>query len=258
MQTSEFSETQFVVGFLREFLNSHSQKYWIQNFLRLPSTVTERKTGADVIIQNVSGSDFFQFKRSDYLKNRRGLPWDQRQIAPAFFECYRFHIYNTQRTRQFETLRNLAKKAHNYCAYIAPLFYTFDEFDHYFQRHNVMRNAIEIECSQFSKGEFANFRYRYNQSHHLLYNRHEICFFCSQPLKTKAKLAISLKERGYKESINFLTHIDEIYSILKQMDYLTTDQTFDTTQQKIQVIFETLYRKTNIIWIPRFLKAEHE
>jgi hypothetical protein len=253
MQPSDFSETQFVVGFLREFLNRPQKQFWLSNYLRLPSTVTERRTGADVIVEGCIGSDFLQFKRSDYLQNRRGLPNDQRRVDKSYFDCFRFKVYNSQRTRQFETLRKLAKRPNNYCAYIAPLFHTFNEFDTHFARASIMPNSIEIECSQFNAGEFAALRYRNNSNHHILFNgRDNHCWFCSEPKIAKANHAILLKERQSREQIDFISHVDEIFNVLKDMDFPIMDLISETTQQKINIIVDTLYRKANIFWTPKF------
>jgi hypothetical protein len=253
MINSQFSETQFVIGFLREFLNRKSRRYWFQNFLKVPSTVTEIQTGADLIIEKVSGSDFFQFKRSDYLKNRRGLPRSQRQLDKSFFECFRFKVYNSSGSRQFDTLRMLAEKPNNYCAYIAPLFYRYSEFDTFFQNVSIMSNSIQIECSQFNTGEFRSL----NSStgiHHLLFNdRDRHCWFCSDPIQAVSKPAILMKERAGEVSIDFASHVDEILSVLIELNYRNLRPSREnTTEQKIKIINDILFKENNIIWIPRF------
>ena len=256
MQPSDFSETQFVVGFLREYLNSFTKRYWLARFILMPSTVTERRTGADFIINNTrpKGSDFFQFKRSDYLSNRRGLPLNQRLIDASFFPCYRFKVYNTNRTKQFDVLRNLARRSYNHCAYIAPAFHTFDEFNTYFAYENIMANSVEIECSQFNSSTFAHIVPGTN--HNILFNLNASdCWVCSDPVKISFNRALFLKEKIYniQYDLGWTMYLNELIMQLVDSGYELNEAILKYTPfQKMIYIAHTLQREANIFWIPRF------
>jgi hypothetical protein len=203
--------------------------------------------------KRVFGSDFFQFKRSDYLANRRGLPEDQRFIGKDFFDCYRFKLYNSPTTRQFDTLRRLARGNNNYCAYIAPLFYQFAEFDRFFSNGQIMENSVEIDCLQFNRGEFSELRYGDDEIHHILFNRRSThCWFCSKPQRAFINRASYLVNREVSESITFESHLDEILILLVEFQYIGSQYFDGRINQKIRVIRETLYREANIFWFPRF------
>lgn len=208
MEADRFSETKFVVGFLREYFSFLGDPFWLFSSFRMPSTVTESKTGADFIL---NGSVFFQFKRSDYLQSRRGLPSDQRRISKSFYPCYRFKVYNSSHTKQFDTLRLLATDKRNHCAYIAPLFHTSREFDEYFSQQSIFRNSVSIELSQFSEGEFRGSRFREGATHHIIFNRkNETCWFCSNPRKITAESAYQLLQRPFQERILLSEYLDDI------------------------------------------------
>lgn len=83
MAEPEFSETQFVFGYLRELFDQYKGTRWSPTaspYFSLPSTVKEKATSADFLINLYSHSEYYQFKRSHRLKSRRG-PIDRKSVV---------------------------------------------------------------------------------------------------------------------------------------------------------------------------------
>jgi len=257
MEPSNFSETQFVVGYLREYLD-RSKHFWLNNFIRMPSTTTERATGADLIFKkkSVKGSHFLQFKRSDYLLNKRGLRNPQNIIHKSFFPCYRFKIYNDTGSEQFDTLRKLARRPNNHCAYVAPMFHTYSEFDNYLALKQVVLNSAIIEINQFNIAQFRHsiFTLRPDEVHYLLFHiPDDDCWFCSEPIKVKKEKGFALKETfSNSTETRFEEELSLLIVFLKEVQYPYFEIRNRFFWKKAQLIAQTLYFKHNIIWVPNF------
>lgn len=256
MEHSNFSETQFVIAHLRELLD-RPKSFWLDNFLRMPSTSTEKHTGADAILGNkkTKGSYFLQYKRSDHLHSRRGLRIPQKSIDKGFFPCYRFKVYNSSRTAQFDTLRSLARRKENYCAYVAPLFHTFEEFDSFFSSQTIMQNSVVIELGQFNTGSLASLNVVQGELHHLLFNRQDQHgIFCSDPIEIKKKSGASFRESLIgAQTTSFEEEVKLVASYLLSEEILSSDilQT-DLSEISASIMQQLLFQR-NILWIPNFI-----
>ncbi|WP_167618035.1 hypothetical protein [Maribellus sediminis] len=179
MAAPQFSESQFVIGFLREYLNQFPffpHPFWSYVDMRVPSTKEEVETGADVIFKRCSHSVFFQFKRSHKLhyNGRFWLKKPERDLPRSFFDYYRFKVYNSPESQQFEKLRDVSTiNPFDRSYYVAPLFHTTASFKKYFYRQEILKNSVLIPCKQFRKSQFNPPKFNINdgKQHYILYNK---------------------------------------------------------------------------------------
>lgn len=74
MAKSRFSETQYVMGFLSEYFNNYRLIYPTRKSpFTLPTTSVEPLFGSDFVIHNLSHIEFYQFKRSEFMRTKRGI-----------------------------------------------------------------------------------------------------------------------------------------------------------------------------------------
>lgn len=257
----EFSETQFTFSFLREYLNQFSfypSRFWLNNYIELPSTKAEIETAADFIFRRYSHSVFFQFKRSHCfnLKGRRGLNDPERNLHKGFFPYYRFQIYNAHNSRQFEKLRDVSTiNSNDKAYYCAPLFHTNSEFKDYYGRQAILSNSILINCSQFLRKEFnkPNFDIRKDEPHHIAFNRTQGYIF-SEPIAIKIQIGTSEEEIMPPDSkeVRFPDYVQRLFqSCLAEGG---AESEVLNTNNPTESIFQFLVVKYNIIWVPIFKK----
>lgn len=144
MAKSEFSETQFVFGYISEVYFNHSKyphffPFW--EYFMFPSTMIEREFPVDFFADYYTHSEYYQFKRSEHLHQRRGSREIAEGVPVTYLDYYRFKIYNrTTITHlgQFEKLKDLARVFPNdLVCYCAPCFHTELEFHHHFRNQEI-------------------------------------------------------------------------------------------------------------------------
>lgn len=184
MAKSKFSETQFVMGFFSEYVNRIRAlgTFNVKPFL-FPTTVQEPIVASDLIIHNLKGLDFFQFKRSDCFKKRRGKAEIKAGLPEAFKPYYRFKIYNEGKFPQFDRLRLIAQTLpHSEVYYCAPKFHTHYEFQQLFWKQEIIKNSAIIDCNQFNSPGFnlPSFNINDGHDHFVVYNKSKIGYMCSK------------------------------------------------------------------------------
>ncbi|NIK93088.1 hypothetical protein GZ212_13070 [Mangrovimonas sp. CR14] len=173
----QFSETQFVMGYLGEYFNRYRAMYPNRNPpFSLPTTSVEPILGSDFILVDLSYIEFYQFKRSHYIRTRRGDAEINAGIPKSFRPYYRFEIYNDSSNGsipQFDRLRDIARLHPRFRTfYCAPKFYTNREFQEYFWRQQIIDNSAIIDCNQFNQTRFRppHFNIDDGDRHFMVYN----------------------------------------------------------------------------------------
>ena len=259
MAYPQFSETQFVVSFLREYLNQFPffpGPFWLFHNIRIPSTVEENETGADFIFRHLSHSEFLQFKRSHKI-HYRGRSWlnePEKSLPKSFFDYYRFEVYNSD-SQQFEKLRDISTlNLNDKSYYVAPLFYSSASFNTYFHRQEILNNSALIPCNQFLDYRFnpPNFDINDGNHHYMLYNKNFEGILLSEPKEIKV-LKSSIEEREFYKSENGYQQIRKI------LDWCRTDSikkhgnnNFKNEYLTISDGIGYLSNQYNIIWQPIF------
>lgn len=259
MAYPQFSETQFVVSFLREYLNLFPffpDPFFLFHSIRIPSTVEERETGADFIFRHFSHSEFFQFKRSHKI-HYRGRSWlnePEKSLPRTFFDYYRFEIYNSD-SQQFEKLRDISVlNPNDKSYYVAPLFYSSTSFNNYFHRQVILNNSVLIPCSQFRDARFnpPNFNINDGNRHFILYNRNFQGLLLSEPKEIKVLKPSKEQNEFYKSETGY-------QQIRKILDWCRKDSiekygndNFKNEYLTISDGIGYLSNQYNIIWQPIF------
>jgi hypothetical protein len=275
MAVSEFSETQYVFGFLNEMHFYQTQRhpyfpFW--EYFMFPSTIIERAFPGDFFVDHYSHSEFYQFKRSDHLAQRRGSAEIRAGLPVNFLDYYRFKVYNRTTfttTGQFDKLRQLAAVFNtDLVCYAAPCFHTEWEFHENFRNRTILQNSILIECNQFNNPIFLppNFNINDGASHYFVFKQTgNPCYLCSEPKNVKSINGgqkndyIKLK-KGKEE---FLATIKKLYSDFYLEDKLENSSSeikpiekifTENAGKQLTIVSEYLFRNYNIIWQPIFIE----
>jgi len=145
MVDPEFSEFQYTYGLTREIENRWGRD--IVGTPYFPTQNTEAKIGSDVVI-GLSRGDiqfaplFLQYKRSEWLTDRRAKQWDEFNE-----EYYRFGIHSKKQHNTLVDLGHGLGKA----IYVAPGFHTVDDYSAYHQNQKLANNSICFDCSEMKK-----------------------------------------------------------------------------------------------------------
>ncbi len=259
MAKCQFSETQFVMGYLGEYFEQLRTRFPYYRFhFALPSQIIEPLLGADFVIRHLKTIDFFQFKRSEYLKRRRG----DREIASgldkSFVPYYRFQIYNDGDIPQFDRLRYISTLHQNFRTYYcAPRFNTHREFQDLFWAKNIMPNSALIDCRQFDDPRFyrPNFDINDNQNHYLVFNNGTKGYLCSKKEEIEIIKNPPL-DWDFQYQVDSIKLIDTLYLGLLERDKVnleTIEFPIETPIQKLNFTTSYLMAKYGIMTI---LKAE--
>ncbi|GAC1385486.1 MAG: hypothetical protein NVSMB45_14350 [Ginsengibacter sp.] len=267
MAKPQFSETQFVVGYLREYLNTfpfYPNIFWQQNHIEIPSTVQEIETGADFIFRYYSHSEFLQFKRSDFLcwRGKGYLKEPEKSLPKSFFDYYRFKVYNSDDSRQFEKLRQVSLANPNDRAfYVAPYFHTKDEFKRLFAQQRILENSITIDCSQFNDPLFhpPHFDIGLDDSHKIVYNGSD-GYILSEPVEirvAKGKLEeYYISDFSDNRLINTITELNKIRRICLEDNESRFLVNSDNQTNTFGFIYNYFLINYEIHWIPKFNNPE--
>lgn len=276
MAKAEFSETQFVFGYLSEMYfrqvnNPQLFPFW--EYFMFPSTIIERDFPVDFFADYYTHSEYYQFKRSEHLEQRRGSREIAEGVPVRFLDYYRFKIYNRRTTThlgQFEKLRELAQRfPSDLVCYCAPCFHTETEFHYHFRNRNILSNSILIDCRQFNLPAFLppNFDINDGLDHYFVYKLSSpLGYLCSEPIEFNVSIAKNRKEhfrknesnKTLKETINVL--YEEFY--LKDEIYLKGEgpQGFDNKiitdniSKRFYIVGSYLLQYYNIAWQPIFIE----
>ncbi len=257
MLKSEFSETQFVLGYARELFNS------IPNVFRIyaPSTREEKEWAADLILKKYGKKNrykysvYYQFKRSKYYNHKifyslKGGITINTSITPK----HAFNIYNVSGSKQFNYLQKLAKKPRKKVYYCAPLFHTMNDFNTFFSQKTIMTNTMHFDMAQ---QEIQRLKVPINSSPLVLFDTVDK-HICSDPIKIEGT-TIDVNQlleinRAY-DSINFTEGISSELSILREIAFQEELISFLPEQSdNIYLNFieyrEWLLKLLNIFWFP--------
>lgn len=267
MAKPEFSETQFVFGYLNEVYFrqiNHPRLFPSWWYFMFPSTPKEREFSVDFFADFYTHSEYYQFKRSEHLERRRGSREIKEGIPASFLDYYRFKIYNrTTATQlgQFEKLTALALSFPNdLVCYCAPCFHTEFDFHNHFRNRAIISNSVIIRCNQFNLPPFQvpNFDINDGLDHYIVFKlSSRLGYLCSEPKEIKVDLAesrneLKKKEEGmdlFKKSINKL--YEEFY--LKDENKIGPQKLYtDNVAERFYTVGIYLLQYYNIVWQPIF------
>jgi len=268
MAKSEFSETQYVFGYLNEmyFRQSANPNYFpFWEHFMFPTAWFERKFPVDFFADFYSHSEYYQFKRSEHIQQRRGKREIEEGVPAKYLDYYRFKIYNRTNMShlgQFEKLVQLANsfKTDLVC-YCAPCFHTEWEFHEHFNNRTIITNSIKINCLQFNSPVFQPPAFDINdgKKHYMVYKLNtNKGFLCSDPLEIEILPGemnyepIQQKERSEK----FLKTIDVLYEEFYLNDQVKQQSEKVFTENKayrFNIVGRHLMQYYDTIWLPKFI-----
>lgn len=212
MEKSEFSETQFVMGYTRELFNSISGPIPFRFTISAPSTAQEKKSGSDLIIKHFAGryyrySEFYQFKRSKYFNAEIFSDLSGKiTIDTATTPKYGFNIYNSKKTQQFNVLQGLSANRRNHVYYCAPLFHTTGEYNQYFDSGSIMSNSLVFD---FRTSGLNGIIIPAGSNHQIIFDRN-ISHVCSEPIEVKG--IIASERNKYEEEQTFDRETEDYFN----------------------------------------------
>jgi hypothetical protein len=269
MAKPEFSETQFVFGYLNEMYfrqASNPKLFPVWEYFMFPSTVIERELPVDFYADYYTHSEYYQFKRSDYFARRRGKREIAENIPISFLDYYRFEIYNNTDTKylgQFEKLAELARSFPNdLICYCAPCFHTELEFHHYFINKTIISNSVVIPCNQFNQPTFQlpHFNINDGMDHFMVFKpgKRE-GYLCSEPKEIEVVNAVLKGEivRNQKGENTLQQTINTLYEefYLADQTNVETQKTYtDRIGERFYIVGNHLLQSYNIVWQPIFIE----
>lgn len=205
----KFSEFQFSHVITREIEDKIIFSNLGLGMPRIPNQVEEANGGYDVSIHGSIVSVFLQYKLSEKLTRKSAKEWDKFGSR----EYFRFKIYPDNKSKQHNTLVELAQKSKkNQVFYCAPAFTEMSEIEDYYNNREVALHSAFIHCYGLSKitGD----------------DKHNICFrinpkvsrMHSEPIEATIdigwKSVIELpSDRRYNNIYDFMSEISEQYNI---------------------------------------------
>lgn len=258
MEKSEFSETQFVIGYTRELFNSFRYVFPFYFIIHAPSTKEEKKFASDLILKHFKGhsyrfSEFYQFKRSKFFNKEVFNDLSGKTIInTSLTPKYGFTIYNSVKTQQFNTLQKLALKRRYRVYYSAPLFHTVKEFNNYFNSSTIQSNSILFN---FSQPNIQSAVIPPGSNHQIIFDR-TASHICSDPLKIQGILASerNIKNDDEKFEENKLeVEIKELYNfVIEEIEINNLNSNFERPEINLFEVRELLLSYFNIHWFPIF------
>ena len=272
MAKPEFSETQYVLGFLSEVITDQFNSPVIYppffSFF-MPSTIIEPELGVDFVADYYTHSEYFQFKRSEFFGGKRGGPELKANLPISFKPYYRFTIYNDTskgRPGQFETLKNLASSfPKDLVCYCAPCFHLEVEFHHLFRARALGQQSIIVQCGQFNGSSFNPPQFDINDGY-----KHTFCFkmalnygyLCSEAIRVDTTTYDRVKYRDKDKSRDFISDIGMLYEkfYLANVAEYEIEEAIETTSPylQFQIVRRYLMQYYDIVWQPRFYLPNDE
>lgn len=268
MKDPEFSETQFVFGYLRELYEKRKSRYTTLPFglrFKFPTTVEEKEMPVDFYIENYSHSEFYQFKRSEGLMRRRGKVEINAGLAIDFLPYYRFKIYNDSSITgigQFEKLIQLTtKSAKDWVFYCAPCFHLMEEFFTHYYDEKVVNNSVLIDCRQLNDSKFKppKFNINDNKEHYFTFRiDRNYGFLCSDAMRIEIiRELVSVDAAPQEKTPNFIDYVNRLF----HDEFLEEKILYETLQfrfrgrrlgliEQIHILQTYLLNTYDIVWIP--------
>lgn len=260
MEKSEFSETQFVIGYTRELFNSFTYPFPYYYLFHAPSTKEEKKFASDLILKHYTRkyyrfSEFYQFKRSKYFNKEifsdlKGSITIDTSTNPK----YGFDIYNSKNTRQFNVLQKLAINKRNRVYYCAPSFHTIAEFNRYFRASTILNNS---KVFNFNQPQIQSAKIPLGSNHKIIFDT-TTSHICSDPIEIESSFANErFKQYGDLDFSSQLDSLDievkELYNfVVEEIDHLQLNESFVRPDINIFEVRELFLSYFNIHWFPNF------
>lgn len=260
MEKSEFSETQFVIGYTRELLNSFNYASPFFYNLYAPSTKEEKKYASDLILKHFKGryyrySEFYQFKRSKFFNKEVFSDLSGKiVIDTSLTPKYGFSIYNSVKTKQFNTLQKLAHNIKYRVYYAAPLFHTVKQFNNYFNSITILSNSILFDLSQPNLNSAV---IPLNSNHQIIFDR-TTSHICSDPLEIQGILASErdsnpIRENSQENNLEYV--VKDLYNfVVDEIKNSELNNNFIAPDMNLFEVHNLLLSYFNIHWFPIFNK----
>lgn len=129
-----FSEFQYATGILMEFLNVKGKKIF-----SIPNLVEEANLGYDLKIHDVVPI-YIQFKIPEYMKKSTAIQYND--FLSPYYRIKLRTDSNKGKKSQHELLVNLAIKGNNLVYYVAPYFYTEEDFSINYLASTLISNSL--------------------------------------------------------------------------------------------------------------------
>ena len=210
---SEFSETQFVFGIVREMADG--LKPDVMGMPIFPTLVEEGRKGGgfDVAFKDGINPYFFQFKIAEKLIGHKAR-------ESAYFSgspYYRFNIYPSGISRQNSLLTDLSNDEKNNVFYCAPAFTSLNNFRKAYTQKSILNNSVFVDIREINIPTD-------NETHSVCYQVDPVekYIVCSEPKEITGiygwkKLSVVNKgqnrQHGYENIFDFL---DDMYSVLEK------------------------------------------
>lgn len=256
MEKAEFSETQFVIGYTRELFSSFGYISPFHFIIHAPSTKEEKEFASDLILKHYQGrsyrfSEFYQFKRSKFFNGEVFNDLSGKTlIDTAITPKYGFSIYNSIKTKQFNTLQKLAQKRRYRVYYSAPLFHTVREFNTYFNSFTVQSNSLLFN---FSQPTLQGAIIPPGSRHQIIFDR-KASHICSDPIKIEGILASERNIKNEVRKYNLETEVKELYNFaIEEIEKNNLNSNFERPSINLFEVREMLLSYLNIHWFPIFL-----
>lgn len=265
MAKPEFSETQFVFGYLNEmYFRQVGNPIPFWEYFMFPSTLIEREFPVDFFADFYTHSEYYQFKRSDYLERRRGSREIEEGVPTSYLDYYRFKIYNrttTSNLGQFEKLSELANSFPNdLVCYCAPCFHTEFEFHEHFRKRTIISNSVIINCNQFNQPVFQKPKFDINdgKDHTMVYKLGStLGYLCSETqeikiVNAKARFELIKNQKGEKSLLNTINTLYDEFYLKDELEAEFQKQYTDKIDERFYLVGIYLLQYYNIIWQPIF------
>jgi hypothetical protein len=261
MENCEFSETQFVIGYTRELFNFFPYTFPFYYFIHAPSTKEEKKLASDLILRHYKGnyfrfSEFYQFKRSKYFNREvfsdlKGKSIIDTSVNPK----YGFNIYNSKKTKQFNTLQKLSANKRNRVYYCAPAFHAISEFNRFFGSSTIQSNS---KVFNFIQPLIQSAKIPLGSNHKIVFDNTS-SHICSDPIEIESLFA-NERFKQYEGSApfsesdyNFEAEVKELYNFVVEEIYnLQLNESFERPEINFFEVRDMLLSYFNIYWFPHF------
>lgn len=257
MAKAEFTEMQYVLGFVSEFTKYIRQATGQTPYFTLPSPHVESTLGIDIMIKYFDHFEFHQYKRSDFLNTHNAVEYTK-GLPRSYKPYYRFTLYDDKPSLQFTRLRYLADMdLSNKVYYVAPKFHTSDDFQAYFWNEEIMDNSIFVNCLGFNSARIRKYLNKTQGKHRLVFsdsNNSRYLFSDGIELNDNEDL-FGYKSIRLKGENNLFTKIvSELYYTLsedKPSLFLSSNEKDDLSiRQQFKWVHNKLLLKYNINMIP--------
>lgn len=255
MAKSEFTEMQYVLGFVSEFMRNLNSSTGQTPLFMLPSPYEEQFMGFDIWIEHFSHMEFHQYKRSDYLSNKTTKEI-KRGLSTNYLPYYRFKLYNDSPSFQFTRLCTIADMFPQHRVYyIAPKFHKLDEFNNYFWRNEIIKNSIFINCSGFNSARIKKYLKNNPGEHTIAFDKTNSRYLFSEGIRMYDEYNARYEKvilKGGRESFQHI--VKKLFYQLSRESVEDSSKELEISENDVRTQFTwvrtTLLIKYNINMIP--------